>query len=1339
MKDRYVANKLGLVNFWYYDLEEFQLSEGKLLLRGSNGSGKSVTMQSFIPLLLDGNKAPERLDPFGTKSRTITNYLLDEETEEKTGYLYIEFKRKESESYISIGMGIKALKNKSPQSWYFIITDGRRINKDLFLYRDAGELIPLTKRQLQNELGDVNFFTESQRAYMEKVNEYLFGFDDIEAYEELLSLLISIRSPKLSKDFKPTEIYKILTDSLKVLSDDDLRPISDSLENMDGLKNSLEENEAAIKAAKGIKYYYDKYNSYILWEKAKRYTEKLTEIKDKDKEIKLLAGSLKEKSSKRDELVSLTERLRDELKRAEETYDKLVTREELRFKSDLLELKRSFEDGEKDKIRKEASLQEKKTNVNIIEGNLRTLRSEIELQQKKLSEAIYNIENLSEEVSFEAGKGLEMEDLFILEPLLKEFEGKLKEGRDLITEMERQKERLQEVQKECDTLELTFQKEKNNMRTIEELFSTEKENYKVSLNNSSKQNKELTLEEEERLELFKEVERVENPFSLNEVSKKLNEFYTSREHDIKGNIHLDERVIEDYQGQIALIEKEIKELIEGKEIEPERSPGVIKNRERLKKENIPFTPLYKAIIFDKKVDDRTRNAVESALWDMGLLDALVIEEKYRAIALDFPEGMEDKYIFSRPNIMSYNLTSLLKVDKELKEKELIGHIDEVLQSIFLEEGGEVFLNEKGEYSIGILRGKSSDKYVHKYIGESSRKRHRELIIEEKRNDIRELEKYIGKLRESIAYNEGRLKLLTAEYNRLPSLGGIEEAVKLIVTQNEKLKGLEDSINGYKNKLFVMNQKFMEIKNSTYARVKDIELPITVKAYEEALEVVSDIKDQLRNGMVSVGSIKGKEEALRGLSGQLDILTRDLDELYYEVNILLQKLRDNKIKQESIEAALAKTNIKEIEEEIESCLNVKRKNPEEISRADGTLGSLKAELEALTIKNQELDNMMTQLKEELIILEDIFMEEYKLAYILPKEEGMAKELCKKVLDTLGEQKSTSREALSNELISSFNRNSAELREYSIQTVTLFRDENREAEYRALRERTDLRCRVSGKEVGFLSLIEEINAKIEEQKLLISDEERRIFEEVLMNTVSVKIRSKIYQSKEWIDKINGIMEEMDTTSTLKLSITWTPNKAEEEGQLNVSEVIDIMSRGGRCTEEELKKMANHFTLKVKEALRSYEGSGELRNYHTIIKEVLDYRKWYQFKLYYTKRNERKRELTNNEFFRFSGGEKAMSMYIPLFSALYARYKKARVECPRIISMDEAFAGVDEDNIRDMFKLLKKLDMDYILNSQILWGTYDTVDNLSICELIREDNDNVVTVIRYHWNGKEKRLVE
>ncbi|NLB19714.1 MAG: TIGR02680 family protein, partial [Clostridium sp.] len=260
MNNRYLIHKLGFVNFWYYDFEEFLLSDGKLLLRGSNGSGKSVTMQSFIPLLLDGNKSPYRLDPFGTNARTISGYLLDDENTERTGYLYMEFKRRDSDHSITLGMGIKAQQNHPPKSWYFILHDGRRINKDLFLYRDAGQKIPLTKMQLKNELGDANFYTESQRSYMAKVNEYLFGFDDMDSYEELLNLLISIRSPKLSKDFKPTEIYKILTDSLKVLSEDDLRPVSEALENMDSLKDSLEENQAALKATKNIKYHYDKYN-----------------------------------------------------------------------------------------------------------------------------------------------------------------------------------------------------------------------------------------------------------------------------------------------------------------------------------------------------------------------------------------------------------------------------------------------------------------------------------------------------------------------------------------------------------------------------------------------------------------------------------------------------------------------------------------------------------------------------------------------------------------------------------------------------------------------------------------------------------------------------------------------------------------------------------------------------------------------------------------------------------------------------------------------------------------------------------------------------------------------
>ena len=40
----YKPTRIGLINFWLYDEEIFEFEDGKLLLRGTNGSGKSVTM-----------------------------------------------------------------------------------------------------------------------------------------------------------------------------------------------------------------------------------------------------------------------------------------------------------------------------------------------------------------------------------------------------------------------------------------------------------------------------------------------------------------------------------------------------------------------------------------------------------------------------------------------------------------------------------------------------------------------------------------------------------------------------------------------------------------------------------------------------------------------------------------------------------------------------------------------------------------------------------------------------------------------------------------------------------------------------------------------------------------------------------------------------------------------------------------------------------------------------------------------------------------------------------------------------------------------------------------------
>ena len=77
------------------------------------------------------------------------------------------------------------------------------------------------------------------------------------------------------------------------------------------------------------------------------------------------------------------------------------------------------------------------------------------------------------------------------------------------------------------------------------------------------------------------------------------------------------------------------------------------------------------------------------------------------------------------------------------------------------------------------------------------------------------------------------------------------------------------------------------------------------------------------------------------------------------------------------------------------------------------------------------------------------------------------------------------------------------------------------------------------------------------------------------------------------------------------------------------------------------------------------------------------------------------------------------------------------PRIIALDEAFAGVDDKNISSMFELVHKLDFDYIMNSQSLWGCFETVKGLRIADLSRPQDSQIVSVIRYTWNGSERIL--
>ena len=176
-----------------------------------------------------------------------------------------------------------------------------------------------------------------------------------------------------------------------------------------------------------------------------------------------------------------------------------------------------------------------------------------------------------------------------------------------------------------------------------------------------------------------------------------------------------------------------------------------------------------------------------------------------------------------------------------------------------------------------------------------------------------------------------------------------------------------------------------------------------------------------------------------------------------------------------------------------------------------------------------------------------------------------------------------------------------------------------------------------------------------------------------------------------------------------------------------------------EEEVESLSRHFRSKIEEARKISGETGAVQSFHAICGRYWTTESGLNFNWSARKQEKKKRELTDRVFFYLQRGEKkAMSMYVPLFSAVAAKYAGAREDAPKMISLDEAFAGVDEMNIRDMFRLIVEFEFNFMINSQILWGDYDTVPGLAIYQLIRPENAKFVSVIRYIWNGKVKVML-
>lgn len=1346
--ERWIANKFGLFNFWYYDEEEFELSSGKVIFRGSNGSGKSVTTQSFIPLLLDGDRRPSRIDPFGTNARKLENYLLcSEEEEDRIGYLYIEFIKPESNTHMTIGMGLRARRNKPLDCWYFILKDGRRINKD-FLYEYSGQKYPLTQKKFENKLGEGNVFTTSQREYMEKVNEHLFGYSDIENYKELLNLLIQLRAPKLSKDFKPTKIYEILENSLNTLSEDDLRPMADAMDNMDTLNFRLENLDKSLISANKIKNVFHEYNEYIIYKKCHKYLSKSNEVKENEDTISYLQKNIEDKEKELREGRGSLEKITIELENAKLKEKELRKHEAFNTKDEIV----SCEKEEKNLIgeleAKEDIKNQKEERKSSKQKEAKDLEYKIYKGQENIKELLSECEILLEESAFEEGIELQKDILregYIFSPLInsiKVHKTTLKEGHKLILKLEENLKSLEKHENSYEKLGREVKALEEKLNEITEYLTQIKIEYVEKINKYVEKTEVLKLDKNQLKEIFKHINSIEKIYQAQEVRMKIKEASEPLQDELREDKIKLVSEQEQIKKNIEILKGKIKELEDSKEVELPLEEETKVTRTMLKESNIPFAPFYQCFEFNEGLTEEERVAIEGALYDMGLLEAIIVPKEYKNKISVLTNINKEKFIFSDHKEAINNLSDYLKLEDNEFIKLYGNEVVSILKSIGVNET-VTSVNIDGTFTIGIIKGVANRNYNLKYIGVNSRKRHRNEVLTKLKKEKEELEGNTALIETSIFDVNYKLEKLQKEITEFPNTNDLEENIKLIDEAENNLDQKERQLQVEKESIISIKNEVDEINSKLFHIGSHIRIAKKIKIYEDAINSLDSYEENIKNIEIQCISISGFKEQLKNIEENIEDLDLDIQIIFEEILVLKDKITVIKNKISSLNEVLKTMNIGEIEKDLEKITLILNTYPKEEKNLTILMSKKEEQIEH---QKRQLEKSKAKLIRELQLLKflkKVLEDEIKLGYIEELTGKSVDDIVTLITKGKNFDDKVDENTFSNKLFNSITQNSGELRDYNIRQDEIFNIEESIEDKEILEimksaKRNDISLRFNGKKVSIYYLIKELELSIEEQRILINDREREIFEEILINTISSKINAKIFSANKWVEEMNKLMEGMNTSSGLTFSLKWIPKKAENEDEIGIRELQDIFQKSTYMSSEQRMKLAEHFKSKLKKAKRDNEEESGNKSYQAIIKEVLDYRKWFEFRLQFYKPLEGRKELTDNEFFKFSGGEKAMAMYVPLFAAVNARYNSSgKNDCPRIIALDEAFAGVDDNNINDMFKLIESLNLDYVLNSQVLWGTYESVSNLSIYELNRA-GDDLIAIIKYKWNGKIKEVV-
>jgi hypothetical protein len=255
-----------------------------------------------------------------------------------------------------------------------------------------------------------------------------------------------------------------------------------------------------------------------------------------------------------------------------------------------------------------------------------------------------------------------------------------------------------------------------------------------------------------------------------------------------------------------------------------------------------------------------------------------------------------------------------------------------------------------------------------------------------------------------------------------------------------------------------------------------------------------------------------------------------------------------------------------------------------------------------------------------------------------------------------------------------------------------------------------------------------------RLLIAGQEQELYQRIILHGILDELRRRIHEARRFTDRTNGKLRELTLSSREQLSLRLHARDEKQVPGAGIAKALESMDQGSDYLPEDRREyLIAQVKGEIERVRREALARDEDISYLEAIRKALDYREWFEYLLLSRQPGSASpAPIRNRGFGQRSTSAKAWALAVPIIAGVAARYDAAgQAGAPRLIALDEAFAGFDTNNQVNYLKFLSDLGLCWIVTSPDELAYSDALSAAMAYRLLLEDN--LHTCFPLLWDGK------